>query len=78
MSQAYYKEEVFTLKYIAAENGYETSLIDRLIKKHRKKNSQNSFNYIKLSRNFNKKLQAKYIPTVYGNILPNICRSKFE
>ena len=78
MSQANYNEAICTSKYISAENGYETSLIDQLIKKHREKDSQNSFNNITLTRDLKNKLQTKYIPTVYDNILPNILRSKLQ
>ena len=78
MSQADYKEEILTLKYITAENGYKTNLIDELIQKHKKKNLQNSLNNITLTREIKNKVQTKYIPTIYGNILPNVLRLKFK
>ena len=64
MSQADNNEEVFTLKYIESENCNESSLIEQLIIKHRKKNLQNSFKKITPSRYLKKKVQTKYIPTV--------------
>ena len=50
MSQADYNEVVLTLKYIAAENGYKTNLIDQMIKKNKKKNLHNILNDIMLTR----------------------------
>ena len=52
-------------RYIAAANGYKSSLVDKLISKHKEKK-------IKKSNNDNTLPVNKYISADYTNILPNI------
>ena len=44
LSEKDYNEEVNTIKYIAAANGYKSSLVDKLISKHKEKKLKKSNN----------------------------------
>ena len=71
LSKNDYNEEVDTIKYIAAANGYKSSLIDKLINKHRKKK-------VKKLASDDLLLVKKYISADYTNILPNIIKNEFK
>ena len=61
-----FHEELNTIKYIAKANGYKGSIVESLVKKHRKKK-----NNIELQENNRNKV--RYIASEYGNTLPKIC-----
>ena len=63
-------EELNTIKYIAKANGYKRSIVDNLVKKHRKKK-----NNIELQENNRNKI--RYIASEYGNTLPKILNKVF-
>ena len=64
LSEKDYNEEVNTIKYIAPANGYKSSLVDKLISKHKEKK-------LKKSNNDNTLPVNKYISADYTNILVN-------
>ena len=63
-----YKRQI---KYIAKANGYKRSIVDNLVKKHRKKK-----NNIELQENNRNKI--RYIASEYGNTLPKILNKVFS
>ena len=59
-----FEDELNTIKYIATRNGFSSTLIDTLLKKHLK-DKHNNKNKLKINRNTN---IVKYISAEYTNI----------
>ena len=66
-----YNDEVNTLKYIAHSNGYDASLIDKIIKKHKHKQYNNN-------NTSNTQNNKKYIAAQYSNLMPTILCNTFN
>ena len=65
-----YREELSTIKYIAMANGYNSVIVDRLVKKQKKnlhRNNNETHNRVQ-----------KYIATEYTNLLPNTIYNVFR
>ena len=63
-----YIDELNTIKYIAEVNGYQSSMIERLLRKHKKKN-------VISTRNKNNKV--KFISTKYTNNISMVVKNEF-
>ena len=60
-----FHEELNTIKYIAKANGYKRSIIDNLVKKHRKKKNN-------IESQENNRNKIRYIASEYGLSLIHI------
>ena len=61
-----YNKEINILKHIAKANGYKSSIIDRLIYKHKNKISKHNYN------------DKTFVAANYTNILPDIIKNKLK
>ena len=64
-----YRVELNTIKHIALANGYQNTLIDNLIKKHKIRKSKPPID---------KDTKITFISTAYTNIMPKILTSTFS
>ena len=76
MNKIDFDEEVNTIKHIAVKNGYHSSIIDKLISRHRKKIA-NKNNLIDKNNEAQNK-EIKYTSATFGNYLPNILFHAFK
>ena len=64
-----YLNEVSTIKQIAINNGYKSTIVDRIIDRHRKRLENKNSNCIKASNK-----NYKYLSANFTGIMPNILR----
>ena len=62
-----YNDEINTIKYIATTNGYNDTMIDKLIYKYRNKKT--------IEHNKNEKTGNKFVAAKYTNIIPDILKN---
>ena len=63
-----YHDELNTIKYIAQNNGYNTSIIDKIVRKHKQKTRVNT-SYTDNNR--------RYVSATYSNLMPLILHNTF-